>query len=152
MQVEVVTTPRRFKLYGYSSPVEGMQFPQVGLPLMDRLWKLVGSKGIDTTGVNYWVYPNVQSMFVGTEVPASTPPGNLTELECLEFELPRYLQHVHRGPYDLLAEKWAALMASLPERGETAAGYALEIYGPHTPNPADAETTILIGVKRAASC
>jgi effector-binding domain-containing protein len=84
-------------------------------------------------------------MFVGVELKpnAQAPAG----LEPLEFELLRYLEHLHVGPYQALPAKWQALKDDLAARGETIGSPSLEIYGHHCDDPAKAETTILIGLQ-----
>ena len=83
-------------------------------------------------------------MFVGVELlePAPTPE----QLEPLKFELPRYLKHLHVGPYQDLPEKWKALKAEVASRGETMTLPSLEVYGHHCGDPAKLQTTILIGL------
>jgi effector-binding domain-containing protein len=68
-------------------------------------------------------------------------------LEPLAFELPRYLKHVHVGPYQELPQKWKALKAELLARGEVIGSPSLEVYGHHCDDPAKSETTILIGLR-----
>ena len=57
-------------------------------------------------------------MFVGIELrnPQQSPTPD--QLEPLEFELQRYMKHVHVGPYQALPQKWKELKAELAARGE----------------------------------
>lgn len=86
-------------------------------------------------------------MFVGVEL--RTPqPGPMPAMgEPLEFELPRYLKHVHVGPYQALPQKWKELMVELLARGEVIGSQSLEVYGHHCGDPAKLETMILIGLR-----
>jgi effector-binding domain-containing protein len=84
-------------------------------------------------------------MFVGVELlPNSTAPDGLGELT---FELPRYLKHLHVGPYQELPAKWGSLKELLAARGETMTLPSLEVYGHHCGDAAKLETTILIGLR-----
>ena len=91
------------------------------------------------------MYLDNRGMFVGVELlaDAQAPAG----LEPLAFELPRYVRHEHIGPYQALPEKWRALKAELAARGEAIGFPSLEVYGHHCDDPAQSETTILIGLK-----
>jgi len=68
-------------------------------------------------------------------------------LDPLEFELQRFMRHVHVGPYQELPQKWKDLKAELIARGEVMALPSLEIYGHHNDDPSKLETTILIGLQ-----
>lgn len=146
MQIEIVESPIHFHLYGLASPVENNQYGPVGLRLMDQMWHVVKQARTPNTGINHWVYLQDGSMFVGVELsPSATAPE---PLQPLTFELPRYLKHVHIGPYDALPVKWQALKAELTARGETIAWPSLEVYGHHCEDPAKQETTILLALER----
>ena len=114
---------------------------------MNEMWQAVKGAGVPTTGVNHWVYLPDGRMFVGVELrnPQSLPVP--APLEPLEFELQRYMKHVHVGPYQALPQKWAALKAELAARGEIIGSPSLEVYGHHCDGPAEPETTILIGLR-----
>lgn len=145
MEVEIIESPIRFHLYGVGGVVECERYAEVGLRLMDVMWRTVKGAKIPTTGINHWVYLPDDRMFVGVELRSPTPaPG---QLEPLEFELPRYLKHVHVGPYQALPQKWKALKAELAARGEAIGSPSLEVYGHHCDDPAKLETTILIGLR-----
>jgi hypothetical protein len=145
MQIDIVESPIRFALHGKSSPVHNNRFGEVGMKLMDEMWKIVKGTGTPNKGTNHWVYLPDGRMFTGVELApnAQVPNG----LEPLQFELPRYLKHLHIGPYQALPEKWAALKAEIAARGETIGSPSLEVYGHHCDDPSKAETTILIGLQ-----
>jgi effector-binding domain-containing protein len=84
-------------------------------------------------------------MFVGAELLPDTPPPE--SLEKLEFELQRYLSHLHIGAYQDLPAKWQALKTELAARGESLAWPSLEVYGHSCEDESQAQTTILIGLK-----
>ena len=144
MTFEIIETPIRFHLYGLAAEVQSNSVGEVGLKLMNELWKVVKESETATTGINHWVYLPGNQMFVGVELTENTK--SITTLEPLAFELPRYLRHVHAGPYQLLPAKWASLKASIAGLGETTCSPCMEIYGHHNADPTKLETTILIGL------
>lgn len=145
MNIEIIEVPIRFHLHGIGGVVEKENYGEVGMRLMNKMWQIVKGAGISTTGINHWVYLPEGRMFVGVELrnPRQTPDP----LEPLEFELQRYLQHVHIGPYQELPQKWKDLKAELAARGEVIGSPSLEIYGHHCDDPSKQETTILIGLQ-----
>jgi hypothetical protein len=145
LKLEIIEAATRFHLHGKSSSVQDNRFGEVGMKLMDEMWKLVKNAGTATTGINHWVYLPDGNMFVGVELlpNAKAPDG----LEPLHFELQRFLKHLHVGPYQALPAKWKALKDDLSLRGECICSPSLEIYGHHCEDPTKLETTILIGIK-----
>jgi hypothetical protein len=147
MCIEIIEEPVRFRLHGIRGVVEDERYGEVGLRLINKAWQVVKSAGIPTTGINHWVYLPANRMFVGVEIRNPQQGPTLDPLEPLEFELPRYLKHIHVGPYQALPQKWKDLKANLATRAEVIGSPSLEIYGHHGDDPAKLETTILIGLK-----
>lgn len=147
MDLEILHTPLHFQLYGLSATVEGERYAEVGLRLMDQMWKLVKEAQLLTTGINHWVYFAGDRMFVGVEVKSANASQIPPQLEPLAFELCRYARHLHVGPYHDLPQKWKDLKAELASRGEIVTFPSLEVYGHHCSDPAKTETTILLGLK-----
>ncbi|MFO0935421.1 MAG: methyltransferase domain-containing protein [Gemmataceae bacterium] len=152
MNFEIIDEPIRFQLHGVSGTVENENYGEVGFQLMNVLWPTVKASGLSTKGVNHWVYMPDQRMFAGVELrnPTETTNTNSTQtkpLEPLEFELPRYLKHIHIGPYQALPQTWKTLKATLAAHGEAIGSLSLEIYGHHCDDPSKLETTILIGLR-----
>ena len=147
MKIEIIDEPIRFHLHGIGGVVENERYGEVGLRLMNEMWQVVKGAGIPTTGINHWVYLPDGRMFVGVQLrnPQQAPTPN--QLEPLEFELQRYMKHVHVGPYQALPQKWKELKAELAVRGEIIGSPSLEIYGHHCDEPSKLETTILIGLQ-----
>jgi hypothetical protein len=149
MIVEIIEHPIRFHLYGLSAPVENHRYGEVGLRLMNDMWRIVKQAKLSTTGINHWVYFADDRMFVGVDVndaPAATIPSLL---EPCELELKRHARHVHVGPYHELPRKWQELKTELAARGEMITMPSLEVYG-HSCEGDDeskAETTILMGLQ-----
>lgn len=151
MEIEISEQPIRFHLHGLSSIVEHQRYGEVGLRLMNEMWKLVKDAGVQTTGINHWVYLADATMFVGVEV-KNVPQSTIPELlRPLDFELRRYLKHVHIGPYQALPEKWKALKTELAARGEIIGSPSLEVYGHGCDDPTKTETAILIGLEQRAT-
>ncbi len=150
MKSEIIEEPVRFHLHGIGGVVENERYGEVGMGLMNEMWQVVKGAGIPTTGINHWVYLAGGRMFVGVELrnPQQVPASRL---EPLEFELQRYLQHIHVGPYQALPQKWKDLMAELAARGEIMDSPSVEVYGHHCDNPSKLETTILIGLQKKAN-
>lgn len=145
MEIEIIESPITFLLHGESSAVENNCFGQVGMKLMNEMWQIIKGTNTATTGINHWVYLPECRMFTGVELlPGVAVPASL---EPLQFELRRYLKHVHVGPYQALPEKWKALKDELAAQSETIGSHSLEIYGHHCDDPTKAETTILIGLE-----
>lgn len=147
MIIQMVEEPIRFALHGIGGTVENERYGEVGFRLMNEMWQVVKQSKIATMGINHWVYLPEGRMFVGVELQLPQPTSLPASLQPLEFEIRRYLKHVHVGPYQDLPAKWKVLKAELASRGETIGSPSLEIYGHHSPDPAKAETTILIGLK-----
>ena len=147
MEIEIIESPMRFHLHGVGGVVEGERYAEVGLRLMNEMWQTVKGAKIPTTGINHWVYLPDDRMFVGVELRTPQPVPTPATLEPLEFELPRYLKHVHVGPYRALPQKWKDVKAELAARGEVVGSPSLEVYGHHCDDPAKLETTILIGLR-----
>lgn len=149
MDVEIIEAPIRFHLHGLTSAVQDNCYSEVGLKLMNEMWRIVKESRTATTGINHWTYLPDNQLFVGVEIlPNSRNPD---ELEPLIFELRRYLKHVHVGLYQALPAKWASLKSEIANRGESICSPSLEIYGHHCDDPSKLETTILIGLKTRTS-
>lgn len=147
MHFEIVEEPIRFNLHGISGVVENERYGEVGWRLMNEMWQVVKGAKIPNTGINHWVYLPSNRMFVGVELQSSQQAPTPDQLEPIEFELPRYLKHVHVGPYQALPQKWKDLQAKVVACGEVIGSLALEIYGHHCDESDKLETTILIGLQ-----
>ena len=148
MKIEFIEEPIRFGLHGVAGVVEDERYGEVGFRLMNEMWPAVKGAGLRTTGINHWVYLPDGRMFVGVELRNPQPASTPSPLEPLEFELQRYMKHVHVGPYQALPQKWKELKAELAARGEIIGSPSLEIYGHYCDDPSKLETTILIGIQK----
>lgn len=147
MKFEIIEEPIRFHLHGISGVVENERYGEIGLRLMNEMWRVVKEAKIPTTGINHWAYLPDNKMFVGVEFRNQQHGSIPDQLEPLQFELKRYMQHIHVGPYQALPQKWKDLQAELVARGEVISSPSLEIYGHHCDEPSKLETTILIGLR-----
>ena len=147
MNFEIVEQPIRFHLHGIGGDVENERYAEPGLRLMDEMWQVVKGAKVPTTGINHWVYLADNRMFVGVELRSPQPGPMPDPLEPIEFELQRYMKHVHVGPYQELPQKWKDLQAELVARGEVIGSPSLEVYGHHCEEPTELETTVLIGLR-----
>ncbi len=145
MKLEIIDTPIQFRLHGLSSDVQNRRFGEVGMKLMNEMWRIVKESNTATSGINHWVYLPDGRMFVGAELFSDALPPE--PMESMEFDLNRYLKHVHVGPYQNLPATWAALKTELAELGESIGSPSIEIYGHHCDDPSKLETTILIGLR-----
>ena len=147
MKIEIIDEPIRFHLHGIGGVVENERYGEVGLRLMNEMWQVVKGARIPTTGINHWVYLPAGRMFVGVKLRNEREAPLPDPLEPLEFELQRYMKHLHVGPYQALPQKWKDLKAELAARGEVVGSPSLEVYGHHCEEPSKLETTILICLK-----
>lgn len=145
MDIEISETPIQFHLCGLLCTVQNKGYGEVGLKLMNQMWRVVKESQTATTGINHWVYLSDNQMFVGVELLSNSRGPE--QLQSMAFELQRHLKHVHVGPYQALPAKWAALKFELAGRGETITSPSLEIYGHHCDDSSKLETTILIGLQ-----
>src|SRR5262245_5237010 len=99
MKIDIIENPIRFHLHGISGVVENEKYGEVGLHLMDAMWKAVKGAKIPTTGINHWVYLPGGRLFTGVELRNPQQASLPDQLEPLEFELQRYMKHLHIGPY-----------------------------------------------------
>lgn len=145
MDFEIIEKPIRFTLYGCSSTDVCNLIGEIGLQLMNEVWRTVKEGNLITTGINHWVYLKDGSMFVGVELQSQSdlPTG----LAKLQFTMDRYLKHVHIGAYHALPKQWQTLKLALVDLGESIGPHSLEIYGHHCDDESKLETTILINLE-----
>lgn len=141
----VENKPLAFDLWGLAADVPNEQYGMVGMQLMNEMWQRIKAASVRNAGTNHWVYLDKGRMFVGVKLLASDSAP--TGFEHLQFELCRYVEQLHVGPYQLLPEVWQTLLTEIRSIGEAISGPSLEVYGHQSPDPlAIPETTILIGL------
>ena len=90
MEIEIIEAPIGFHLYGLSSSVPNNSFGEVGMKLMNEMWRIVKESQAGTTGINHWVYLPDNRMFVGvkllpdTRLPELLKPMALTPMRWRE--------------------------------------------------------------------
>ncbi len=146
IKYEIVETPYCALLHGFGGSIVDAPIPVVGKRLMDDMWQHIQSTGIKSKGLNHWVYLPDSKMFVGVEL--IDPSSADSKFEQCQVHLPRYLKHVHLGPYSELPSIWPELMSLISDLGERPMYPNLEIYGHWNPDPAQCETTIIIGLQK----
>lgn len=147
MQIEIIDQPFQVLLFGFGGEIAGGDIPTTGKRLMDKMWNEIQAAGIKTQGINHWVYLPQSRMFSGVQaIQAVEEVESLGVLEKLEVRLGRHLRYVHRGEYSKLPQVWKELMVLLNDRGLRPTLPNLEVYGHWNPDPAQCETTILIGL------
>ena len=95
MKIEIIEEPIRFRLHGIEGVVENERYAEVGLRLMNEMWRVVKGAGIPTTGINHWVYLPDNRLFVGVELrtpqPVPTPAataGSFAKMRALFRSVP----------------------------------------------------------------
>src|SRR5579871_4772134 len=121
-------------------------------PALRKVWEFIRSRpGLWTDGHNVFMYQHpkqpgapilcdfgvevTQTFDIAGEVYATETPGGEAAVA------------VHRGPYDRLNEAHTAIRKWIAANRRESAGRSWEIYGDPTPDPADAETTVVYLLK-----
>jgi hypothetical protein len=145
MKAEIIQQPFAVKLVGFSERVTNGRYGEIGLRLMDSMWKEIGDRELPSKGMNHWVYLPDGVMFTGVELKQDTSDIGL--LKRLSIQMTRYVRHVHVGPYSNLPATWTALKERIVKLGETISSPGLEIYGHWCQDESKLETTILISLE-----
>ena len=145
MKTEIVNGALRINLVGISDKVEGQCFGEKGKELMDTMWSEIQDHGVRSYGLNHWVYLPENQLFTGVEL--KEPSNDLGTLELIEVVLPKFLRHVHVGPYSDLPKVWDKLLTQVEHQGEIRVNPSVEIYGHWNEDPSRLGTTILIGLE-----
>src|SRR4051812_15086907 len=104
MNIEIIEELIRFHIHGIASIIENDNFGEVGMRLMNEMWRVVKTAQVPTSGINHCVYLPEGRMFVGVELRSGQQSPTPDQLEPMEFELQRYMKHVHVGPYQALPQ------------------------------------------------
>ena len=87
MSTEIITTPLTLNAFGFSGVSHDGNYVEKAFELMDKMWKIVKSKGIKTKGKNIWVYEPDHKMFAGVELEENE---SNEWLERKSINLPKY--------------------------------------------------------------
>ena len=145
MTVEIITTHLQLNLYGFSGIAVNKEYSETAFKLMDKMWQIVKSKGLQHKGINIWVYESNEKVFAGVEL-ESTPEYN-TGLEQKTVSLTKYAYYKHIGPYSQLKQASLNMKNELRARDfETDFPY-IEMYGHWTNDETKLETELLMGLQ-----
>lgn len=144
MALQIIDTPLRIELHGFSGNVMNREYGKTGAALMDPLWKEIKSKGIKNKGINYWVYDWGEMLFTGVELDQPLPAGS--KMETKHIFLPRYVSSKHIGSYSRLKETYDAMHAELAKRNLDFYFPFLEIYGHWDADESKLETDIIFSL------
>ncbi|HVW06976.1 MAG TPA: GyrI-like domain-containing protein [Bryobacteraceae bacterium] len=121
-------------------------------PTLDQVWQFLRSHpGLRTDGHNIFVYyqPTYPGAPIlcdfGVEVICAFETAG--EVYAAETPAGEAAVAVHRGPYHRLHETHQAIGEWMAANHRESAGCSWEIYGDPTPDPANAETTVLYLLK-----
>ncbi|MFK0004852.1 GyrI-like domain-containing protein [Paenarthrobacter sp. NPDC090522] len=117
-------------------------------PAVNKVWTFIRSQpGLWSGGHNVFVYH--QSNEPGARIPCdfgvevTRTFETAGEVYATETPSGEAVIGVHRGPYDRLSEAYTLIEEWMAVNGRESAGHSWEIYGDPTPDPAQAETTIV---------
>jgi effector-binding domain-containing protein len=145
MNVEIINTPFKLTIYGFSGVSINKDYAGTAFRLMDKMWQVVKSNSLKNKGLNVWVYEPNEKVFAGVEL--DDTPGQDMGLEQKSLSLPKYAYYKHVGPYDLIKQTGQTMNDELKKKGfETCLPY-IEIYGHWTNDKTKPETELLICLK-----
>ena len=117
-------------------------------PAVSQVWDFIRSQpGLWTGGHNIFVYHHSDEPGAlllcdfGVEVTRTFEAAG--EVYATETPGGEAAVAVHRGPYDRMDEAYSAIGEWMAAHRRESAGHTWEIYGDPTPDPADAETTVV---------
>ena len=145
MNVEIINTPFKLNLYGFSGVALNKDYTGTAFALSGRMWEMVKSKNLKNKGINIWVYEPNEMLFTGVEL--DNIPENDTGLEQKNITLVKYAYYKHIGPYNLIKQAGLNMQNELKSKGfETILPY-IEIYGHWTNDETKSETELLMSLK-----
>ncbi|MEY2918323.1 MAG: hypothetical protein RIS73_2037 [Bacteroidota bacterium] len=145
MNLEIINTPLKLDIYGFSGIAVNKDYAGTAFKLMDKMWQTVKSKNLINKGLNIWVYEQDQRIFAGVEL--NDIPNQDTGLELKSITLLKYAYYKHIGPYGLIKQAEQNMTGELKSKGyETILPY-IEIYGHWTNDETKLETELLMSLK-----
>ena len=145
MNVEIINTPFKLNLYGFSGVALNKDYTGTAFALSGRMWEMVKSKNLKNKGINIWVYEPNEMLFTGVEL--DNILENDTGLEQKNITLIKYAYYKHIGPYNLIKQAGLNMQNELKSKGfETVLPY-IEIYGHWTNDETKSETELLMSLK-----
>ena len=121
-------------------------------PALDKVWQFIRSQPeLRTDGHNIFVYHHPKQpgapMLCEFGVEVTRAFETAGEVYATETQGGEAAVGVHRGPYHRMDEAHDAIGKWITANRRESAGCSWEIYGDPTPDPADAETTIVYLLK-----
>jgi predicted transcriptional regulator YdeE len=145
MNVEIINRPLSLDLYGFAGTAINKDYSGLAFKLMDKLWRVVRSAGLQNKGMNIWVYEPGEIVFAGVEL-VETPAID-SGLEHKTIVLTPYAHFKHIGPYNLIKQTGEHMKNELKRRGlETVLPY-IEIYGHWNSDESKLETELFMRLK-----
>jgi len=145
MNLEIITEPLRFDIYGFSGIAINKDYTGTAFKLMDKMWQTVKSNNLKNKGLNIWVYEQDQKVFAGVEL--SDIPNKDTGLEQKSITLLKYAYYKHIGPYNLIKQVGQNMTDELKSKGYENTLPYIEIYGHWTNDETKLETELLMSLK-----
>ena len=145
MEIQILSDPLHFDLYGLGSEVANFDYAGTGRKLMDDMWNAIRSGKLEYKGINFWVYDSATKMFVSVELEGGDT--NHGPLEHKSVSLDKYVYYKHVGPYDKLGDVHRGLETEMKTRGIEEIGPRIEKYGHWTEDQSKLETEVFIGVR-----
>jgi hypothetical protein len=145
MNLEIINTPFRLDIYGFSGTALHKDYADTAFRLMDKMWKVVKSTNLKNKGINIWVYEPDEKVFAGVELEDLPSPG--TGLEQKNLSLPKYAYYKHIGPYHLIKQAGQAMKEEIKKKGFETSLPHIEIYGHWSPDETKLETELLMSLK-----
>ena len=145
MNLEIITEPLRFDIYGFSGIAINKDYTGTAFKLMDKMWQTIKSNNLKNKGLNIWVYEQDQKVFAGVEL--SDIPNKDTGLEQKSITLLKYAYYKHIGPYNLIKQVGQNMTDELKSKGYENTLPYIEIYGHWTNDETKLETELLMSLK-----
>jgi hypothetical protein len=144
MNVEIINTPLRLDIYGFSGIAPGKDYTATAFKLSGKMWEIIKLKSLKNKGINVWVYEPDDRIFTGVEL--DNIPESESGLERKKIVLEKYAYYKHTGPYHLIKQVGLNMQNELKGRGFESRLPYIEIYGHWTSDETKAGTELLMAV------
>jgi len=145
MEIQIITAQLKLNIHGFSGTAINKDYAGTGFGLMDKMWKVVKTKGLKNKGLNIWVYEPNEKVFAGVELEGSST--NEDGLEQKNILLTKYAYYKHIGPYTLVRQAGQKMINELKSKGFDISHPYVEVYGHWTNDESKLETELLMNLK-----
>jgi len=145
MHIDIIDQPFRLDLHGFSGVAVKKDYVGTAFALMDKMWQIVKSNGLENKGKNIWVFDGDEKVFAGVEL--LNMPQEAFGLESKSTILAKYARYTHIGPYNLIKQTGLNMQSELKQRRLEPDYPYIEIYGHWTEDESRLETELLICLK-----